>query len=187
MEDGGCSPVSSGNRPELRFFGGWRYAEDLCGDANLARTGYAEGVPMGGELPQPAKGQKAPRFLVLAMKDPIGANLERVQIVKGWRDRKGALHEQVHDVAVAAKTGSTIDVATATYTNTVGAPELATVWEDPDFDPREHAFYYARVVEIPTPRWNVYDEVRLGSKVTEKAPKAVQDRAYTSPIWFTPR
>ncbi|MFO0691238.1 MAG: DUF3604 domain-containing protein [Myxococcota bacterium] len=179
--------ATSGPRIQVRFFGGFGFEAPDATRADAVAIGYRGGVPMGGELPQPAKGQKAPRFLVLAMKDPIGANLERVQIVKGWRDRKGALHEQVHDVAVAAKTGTTIDYANATYTNTVGAPELATVWEDPDFDPREHAFYYARVVEIPTPRWNVYDEVRLGTKPTEKAPKAVQDRAYTSPIWFTPR
>jgi hypothetical protein len=123
---------------------------------------------------------------VLATKDPIGANLERVQIVKGWRDRKGELHEKVYDVAVAEKTGSTVDLATATYTNAVGDAELFSFWEDPDFDRREQAFYYARVVEIPTPRWTDYDAVRLGTDVAKASPMALQDRAYTSPIWYTP-
>ncbi|MBY0399280.1 DUF3604 domain-containing protein [Myxococcota bacterium] len=187
--------ATSGPRIQVRFFGGFDFEGGDATRSDVVAIGYRRGVPMGSELPQPkaqpatqpARGQKAPRFLVLATKDPIGANLERAQIVKGWRDRKGELHEQVYDVEVAAKTGSTIDYAHATYTNTVGEAELGVVWEDPDFDPKEQAFYYARIVEIPTPRWNVYDEVRLGTKVTDKAPKAVQDRAYTSPIWFTPR
>ncbi len=141
---------------------------------------------MGGDLLPRARGDGAPRFLVMAMKDPIGANLERVQIVKGWREKNGELREKVYDVAVAEKTGSTVDLEHATYTNTVGAAELAALWEDPDFDRREHAFYYVRVVEIPTPRWTGYDAVRLRTDVTPDSPKAVQDRAYTSPIWYTP-
>ena len=122
----------------------------------------------------------------MALKDPIGANLERIQIVKGWREKNGDLREQVYDVAVAEKIGSTVDLANATYTNTVGAAELGTWWEDPDFDRREHAFYYARVVEIPTPRWTAFDAVRLGTEVAKESPMALQDRAYTSPIWYTP-
>lgn len=178
--------ATTGPRIRVRFFGGWDYAPQDPARPDAVARGYAGGVPMGGDLPRSPGGAHAPRFLVMAMKDPIGANLERVQIVKGWRDSAGELHEQVYDVAVAEKRGSTVDVATATYTNTLGDAELAAVWEDPDFDAREQAFYYARVIEIPTPRWNVYDQVRLGSEVPEAAPKAVQDRAYSSPIWYTP-
>lgn len=179
--------ATSGPRIQVRLFGGYDFGGRDATRSDAVANGYQVGVPMGGALPQPTSDRAAPTFVVLAMKDPIGANLERAQIVKGWRDRAGELHEKVYDVAVAAKTGTTIDYARATYTNSVGAAELSAVWEDPDFDRREQAFYYARIVEIPTPRWNVYDEVRLGTKPTEKAPKAVQDRAYTSPIWFTPR
>lgn len=178
--------ATTGPRIQLRFFGGFDYAKSDVDRPDAVALGYQSGVPMGGVLPRAGKGRSAPRFLVLAAKDPIGANLERVQIVKGWRDRKGELLERVYDVAVAAKTGSTVDSAHATYTNTIGAAELATFWEDPDFDAKEQAFYYVRVIEIPTPRWNLYDEVRLGSEVTDAAPKAVQDRAYSSPIWYTP-
>ncbi len=178
--------ASTGPRMQVRFFGGWGYSPDDPKRPDVVARGYRGGVPMGGELPPRGRRDRAPRFLVLATKDPIGANLERVQIVKGWRDRRGELHEKVHDVAVAAKTGSTVDLATATYTNAVGDAELFAWWEDPDFDPREQAFYYARVVEIPTPRWTDYDAVRLGTDVAKEAPMALQDRAYTSPIWYTP-
>jgi hypothetical protein len=178
--------ASTGPRMQVRFFGGWHYAADDVTRPDVVARGYRGGVPMGGELPPRDRRDGAPRFLVLATKDPIGANLERVQIVKGWRDRKGELHEKVYDVAVAEKTGSTVDLATATYTNAVGDPELFSFWEDPDFDRREQAFYYARVVEIPTPRWTDYDAVRLGTDVAKASPMALQDRAYTSPIWYTP-
>jgi len=178
--------ATTGPRIQVRLFGGWRYAPEDVSRPDVVAVGYRGGVPMGGVLPARAGEDGAPRFLVLAAKDPIGANLERVQIVKGWRERDGTLREKVYDVAVARMTGSTVDVARATYTNEVGDAELAAWWEDPDFDRRESAFYYVRVVEIPTPRWNVYDAVRLGADVTPDAPRAVQDRAYTSPIWYTP-
>ena len=178
--------ATTGPRIQLRFFGGWRYSAQDATRPDAVRIGYRQGVPMGGDLPARPQEGGAPRFLVLAQKDPIGANLERIQIVKGWQERDGSLREKVHDVAVAEKTGSTVDLATATYTNTVGAAELSAVWEDPDFDPRERAFYYARIIEIPTPRWTDYDVVRLGSDVTPDAPMALQDRAYGSPIWYAP-
>jgi hypothetical protein len=162
-----------------------------------ASVGYAKGVPMGGDLSN-APGGKAPTFLVGALKDPIGANLDRIQIIKGWLDAKGELHEKVYDVAWSgdrkpdAKTGkvpavgNTVDVAEATWTNTIGSPELITVWKDPDFDPSQRAFYYARVIEIPTPRWTAYDAKRFGIKIDPKIPMTTQERAYTSPIWYTP-
>ena len=178
--------ATTGPRIQVRFFGGFDYSAADVTRPDAVAIGYRKGVPMGGDLPARAHGAGSPRFLVMALKDPIGANLERIQIVKGWREQKGELREKVYDVAVAAKTGSTVDALHATYTNTVGTAELDAVWEDPDFDPREQAFYYARIVEIPTPRWTDYDAVRLASDVTPDAPKAVQDRAYTSPIWYTP-
>lgn len=178
--------ASTGPRMQVRFFGGWGYAAEDPTRPDAVVRGYRGGVPMGGELPPRGRKDRAPRFLVMASKDPIGANLERVQIVKGWRAKNGDLKEMVYDVAVAEKLGSTVDLATATYANTVGAAELFAYWEDPDFDRREHAFYYARVVEIPTPRWTDYDAVRLGTEVDAASPMALQDRAYTSPIWYTP-
>ncbi len=178
--------ASTGPRIQVRFFGGWEYSAQDVSRPDAVAIGYRKGVPMGGDLLPRARGDGSPRFLVMALKDPIGANLERVQIVKGWRESNGELREKVYDVAVAAKTGSTVDAEHATYTNTVGAAELADLWEDPDFDARERAFYYARIIEISTPRWTTYDAVRLTADVTPDAPKAVQDRAYTSPIWYTP-
>ena len=178
--------ASTGPRIQVRFFGGWRYSREDVTRPDAVARGYAGGVPMGGELPPRSQSDDAPRFLVMAMKDPIGANLERVQIVKGWREKSGELREKVYDIALAEKTGSTVDLARATYTNAVGSAELSTCWEDPDFDRREHAFYYARIVEIPTPRWTDYDAVRLGTDVAKESPMALQDRAYTSPIWYTP-
>ena len=188
--------ATTGSRITVRFFGSFDYdAEDLT-RPDVARIGYRKGVPMGGELGA-AKPGHAPRFLVLATRDPNGANLDRIQIVKGWRTERGALKEKVYDVALsdgrevgpdgkAPAVGSTVDAARATYQNTIGAPQLATWWEDPDFDPEAHAFYYARVLEIPTPRWTTYDAVRLGADIPEAAPREIQDRAYTSPIWYAP-
>jgi hypothetical protein len=136
-------------------------------------------------------------FLVAAMKDPIGANLDRIQVVKGWLDAQGGLHEKVHDVVWGGDrkpgpdgklpgVGSTVDIANATWTNTIGAPELIRVWKDPDFDPALKAFYYLRVIEIPTPRWTAYDTKRFGVKPLEGTRLTVAERAYTSPIWYTP-
>lgn len=176
--------ATSGPRMQVRFFGGWRYAPEDVMRPDGVRAGYEKGVPMGGDLP-PRSGE-APGFLVMALKDPSGANLERVQIVKGWLEADGTLREKVHDVIIAEKTGSTVDTARATYQNTIGAAELSAFWQDPDFDPAERAFYYARVVQIPTARWTAYDAVRLGTELAPGIPREVQDRAYTSPIWYTP-
>jgi hypothetical protein len=152
---------------------------------------------MGGDLSSAPQG-KSPTFLVAAMKDAIGANLDRIQIIKGWVDKAGKTQERVYDVAVSGgrtidadgrcKTpvGDTVDVANATWTNTIGAPELITVWKDPDFDPRLRAFYYVRVLEIPTPRWTAYDAVRFGINPLPGTLMKLQERAYTSPIWYTP-
>ena len=188
--------ATTGSRITLRFFGGWEFEEDDAARPDLVRRGYRDGVPMGADLPESAAGAEGPRFLVRALKDPNGANLDRIQIVKGWRDADGALHEEVHDVALGGErrrglfgireVGSTVDVANATYTNTIGAAELSAFWQDADFDPEQHAFYYVRVIEIPTPRWSTYDAARFGVSLDERAPRSVQDRAYASPIWYSP-
>ena len=179
----------------VRFFGGWNFTADDLRNRQPAFIGYQKGVPMGGDLGP--KASDAPNFMVYALRDPIGANLDRVQIVKGWMDAGGKLHEKVYNVAWSTGreidadgklpvVGNTVDLEAATWTNTIGASELMTVWTDPDFDPAERAFYYARVLEIPTPRWVVYDKVRLGAEIPEDAPLIGQERAYTSPIWYTP-
>ncbi len=187
---------TSGPRIAVRFFGGWEFTNDDLRSRAPAFIGYAKGVPMGGDLSKASKG-KVPNFMVYALRDPIGANLDRIQIVKGWMDKKGKTHEKVYDVVWSdnrkpnAKgklppVGNTVDLEAANWTNTIGASELATVWTDPDFDPKQKAFYYARVIEIPTPRWVLYDKVRLGAKVPKEAKLTLQERAYTSPIWYTP-
>jgi hypothetical protein len=162
-----------------------------------AHIGYSKGVPMGGDLAAAPEG-KSPRFLVAALKDPMGANLDRYQVVKGWLDSKGKLHEKVYDVAWSGdrtpdpqtgkvpSVGSTVDVESATWTNTMGAPELAVVREDPDFDPSEPAFYYGRVIEIPTPRWTAYDAQRFNISALPDTRMTITERAYTAPIWYTP-
>jgi hypothetical protein len=189
---------TTGTRMLVRFFGGWDFTARDAQDRMPARVGYTKGVPMGGDLSNAPKG-KAPTFLVAALKDPIGANLDRYQIVKGWLDKAGTLHEKVYDVAWSGarkpdpKTGklppigNTVDVAEATWTNTIGAPELIAVWRDPDFDPSQPAFYYGRVIEIPTPRWTAYDAKRFGVKPLSGTQMTVTERAYTSPIWYTPK
>lgn len=186
---------TTGPRLTVRFFGGWEYTSaDATGD--LAVAGYGKGVPMGGDLSAGAAG-KSPTFLVAAMKDPEGGNLDRIQIVKGWMDAEGALQEKVYDVVWSGErsfgvdgklpaVGNTVDVANATWTNTIGAPELLKMWQDPDFDPASRAFYYVRVLEIPTPRWTAYDTKRFKLKMTDNVPMTTQERAYTSPIWYTP-
>jgi hypothetical protein len=187
---------TTGSRMGVRFFGGWGFTEEDLLTRTPAFAGYAKGVPMGGDLP--ARGEaEAPTFMVYALKDPIGGNLDRIQIVKGWMDASGETHEKVFDVVWAGERqagndgklspiGSTVDVERATWTNTIGAAELATVWADPEFDPSAPAFYYARVIEIPTPRWTAYDAFRMGSEVPEESPMETQERAYTSPIWYAP-
>lgn len=188
--------ATTGPRMTVRVFGGWDFqAEDLKGD--WVKAGYARGVPMGGTMK--ARGTGAPSFVISALKDPQDANLDRVQVVKGWVDGAGQSHEMVFDVvwsemdgkrkAKGAKVpavGDTIDLATATYQNTIGAPTLATVWSDPEFNPRQHAFYYVRVLQIPTPTWMAYDAVKYQLKLPPEIPLKHQERAYTSAIWYNP-
>jgi len=188
--------ATTGPRMLVRFFGGWEFTDADLNSRQPAFRGYEKGVPMGGDLRSAPFGT-APTFMVYALRDPIGANLDRIQIVKGWLDAGGTTHEKVYDVAWSgdrtpgadgkvAAVGSTVDVENANWTNTIGASELATVWTDPDFDPSESAFYYARVLEIPTPRWVVYDAFRFGVDLPAGAEVSHQERAYTSPIWYTP-
>ena len=189
--------ATTGGRMRVRFFTGWNLDEAEIGRADFAKYGYTHGVPMGGELSNAPAG-KAPRFLIRALRDPDGANLDRIQVIKGWLDSDGETHERIYDVAVSdgrkvgtdgrCKTpvGSTVNVETATYSNTIGDAVLATYWEDPDFDASESAFYYVRVLEIPTPRWTTYDAVYFGVEPPKNVPTTTQDRAYTSAVWYTP-
>jgi hypothetical protein len=189
---------TTGSRMLVRFFGGWGFEAKDVNSREPAFAGYDKGVPMGGTLPAKAGGASAPTFMVFALRDPIGANLDRIQIIKGWLAEDGTTAEKVYDVAVSdgrkigrngrckKAVGNTVDVENANWTNTIGASELATVWTDPDFDPKQLAFYYARVIEIPTPRWSTYDAFRLGVELPEDAPTTTQERAYTSPIWYSP-
>jgi hypothetical protein len=190
--------ATTGPRIVVRFFGGWDFAEADARVRLPAEVGYGKGVPMGADLPAAPEGARAPSFLVAALKDPNSGNLDRIQIVKGWVDADGETQERVHDVVCAGDrepdadgklppVGDTVDVATATFANTIGAPELITVWTDPDFDPARRAFYYARVIEIPTPRWTAYEAVWFGVETSEDVPMMTQERTYTSPIWYTPQ
>ncbi len=190
--------ATTGPRMALRFFGGWNYAAADARAGDIARAGYARGVPMGGELNRAAKGQ-TPRFLIQAMKDPRGATLDRVQIVKGWIDAAGKTHEKVFDVVwsnpakrkigadgkVPKITGN-VDVANASYDNSVGAPVLSAMWADPTFVRGQQAFYYVRVLEIPTPRWTAYDAKKFNVTMAKYVPMITQERAYSSPIWYNP-
>jgi len=189
--------ATTGPRMRVRFFGGYDFTEDDVLRRDLALLGYSKGVPMGGDLKAAPEG-RAPGFLVYALRDPAGANLDRVQIIKGWIDENGKPQEKVYDVAWSdgRKTdpngklppvGDTVDLSIPSWTNTIGASELGTVWTDPDFDPEEKAFYYARVLEIPTPRWTAYDKVEFDLDLPEGIPLKQQERAYTSPIWYTPK
>lgn len=188
--------ATTGPRIMVRFFGGWDYTAEDLNSRMPAFRGYEKGVPMGGDL-RAQSGSDTPTFMVYALRDVIGANLDRIQIIKGWIDKKGNTHERVYDVAwsvgrepdangVLPAVGNTVDIAAANWSNTIGASELGTVWSDPDFDPEQAAFYYARVLEIPTPRWIVYDAFRFGVDIPEGAETVHQERAYTSPIWFDP-
>jgi hypothetical protein len=188
---------TTGPRIIVRFFGGWEFEAADANTRSPAIAGYTKGVPMGGDLGAAPQG-RAPSFLVAALKDSIGANLDRVQIVKGWLDSAGRTHERVFDVAWSGDrrpdaqgrlpaVGNTVDVAAANWTNTIGTGELITVWRDPAFDPAQRAFYYARVLEIPTPRWSTYDARYFGVTLPPEVPRSVQQRAYTSPIWYSPR
>jgi hypothetical protein len=188
--------ATTGPRMAVRFFGGWDFESRDANNRMPAAVGYAKGVPMGGDL-NAAPAGKSPTFLVAALKDPIGANLDRYQVVKGWLDSRGEVHEKVYDVAWSGgrkpgadgklpPVGNTVDIPNATWTNTIGAPELIAVWKDPNFDPSQRAFYYGRVIEIPTPRWTAYDAKYFGVKMPPEVPMTTTERAYTSPIWYTP-
>jgi hypothetical protein len=189
--------ATTGTRITVRVFGGWDFQADEVVRPDFIDQGYRRGVPMGGTLIEAPDGA-APSFMIRALRDPDGANLDRVQVIKGWLDEKGETQERIFDIAVSdgrkigsdgrtrEPVGNTVDVATATYTNSVGAAYLAAHWQDPDFDPDEHAFYYIRVLEIPTPRWTTYDAAFYGIKRPDNVPATIQDRAYTSPIWYTP-
>jgi len=187
---------TSGTRLRVRVFGGWDFEPEEVDRGDFAKEGYARGVPMGGDL-RNAPDDKAPVLMVRAIRDPDGANLDRIQIVKGWLDKDGKTQEKVYDVAwsddreVGAEgklppVGNTVNVEEATYTNTIGDPMLFAYWKDPDFDPSQRAFYYVRVLEIPTPRWTTYDAKVFGVKRPKDVPSSIQERAYTSPIWYTP-
>ncbi|HKG99979.1 MAG TPA: DUF3604 domain-containing protein, partial [Bradyrhizobium sp.] len=176
---------------------GWDFEAADANNRTPARVGYTKGVPMGGDLNNAPQG-KSPTFLVAALKDPIGANLDRIQVIKGWVGKDGQTQERIYDVAVCegrkidtdgrsrTSVGSTVDVANATWTNSIGAGEMITVWKDPDFDPALRAFYYVRVIEIPTPRWTAYDAKYFGIKMPAEVTMTTTERAYTSPIWYTP-
>ena len=189
--------ATTGTRIAVRFFGGWDYAPGDIHKPAYLDIAYGKGVPMGGDLTA-APQNRAPAFIAVAAKDPDGANLDRIQIIKGWLDKDGNVHEQVYDVALsdgrqvdaatgkAPPVGATVNVAAASYTNTIGDPTLAAQWTDPDFDAGQRAFYYVRVIEIPTPRWTAYDAKYFKIDLPDHIPTTVQDRAYTSPIWYTP-
>ena len=187
--------ATTGPRMKLRFFGGFDFAEtDINGD--FVAAGYERGVPMGGDLSSAPDGT-APTFIVSALKDSQGANLDRVQIIKTWVDGDGAAQEAIHDVVWSDNrqpdangklpaVGNTVDLATATYENTIGATQLTGVFQDPDFDPAVKSVYYVRVLEIPTPRWTLYDKVHLGAEPDDNVPLVHQERGFSSPIWYTP-
>lgn len=189
--------ATTGTRIRVRVFGGWNFTPEDMSTPDFSAKGYRNGVPMGGDLTNAPKG-KAPTFMVRALRDPDGANLDRIQIIKGWLDKKGETHERIYDVAVSdgrkigrdgrckKSVGSTVNIEKATYTNTIGDALLTAYWQDPEFDPKESAFYYVRVLEIPTPRWTTHDSAFFKIKLTDKVPPTIQDRAYTSAIWYTP-
>ncbi len=191
--------ATSGTRMTVRFFGGWHFTEQDINRPDYVDVGYARGVPMGADLSAAPKGA-APTFMIQAARDPQAANLDRIQVIKGWRDKAGETHEKIFDVALSdgrqpdangniPPVGSTVDIEQASYQNNIGDPELAVVWQDPQFDPKELAFYYVRVLEIPTPRWTTYDAAFYGNDIDSippRAPRIIQERAYTSPIWYSP-
>lgn len=186
---------TTGPQIKVRFFGGWKYGANDVAGSDFVTRGYAKGVPMGGTISGPS--DKAPSFVVWASKAPDSGNLDRIQIIKGWVDAKGVQQKKIYNVAWSGErrknaegdlpaVGNTVDVGKATYSNSIGAAELATLWEDPDFEDEQYAFYYVRVLEIPTPRWSTYDAARLGMDVPGGLPTSIQERAYTSPIWYQP-
>ncbi|RZV56505.1 MAG: DUF3604 domain-containing protein, partial [Pseudomonadales bacterium] len=186
---------TTGPRMVLRFFGGWNFNNSLL-QGDWVKTAYAVSVPMGGVLRE--RTGNAPTFILEVLKDPMGANLDRAQIVKGWVDKDGSTKERVYDVVWSdpdkrplengrvKPVGDTVDLSVPSYANTIGAATLKSIWRDPDFDPLQRAFYYVRVLEIPTPRWVAYDAVRYGLSLPENIPQKTQERAYSSPIWYEP-
>ncbi len=190
--------ATTGTRIKVRLFAGWDYEAKDIDRYDMAKYAYKNGVPMGGDLIG-QRGNGAPKFLVQAIKDPDWANLDRIQMVKGWTDEAGAAYEKVYDIAVSdgriigadgkctSPVGNTVNIGEATFDNSIGETQLETYWEDPDFDPSQRAFYYVRVLEIPTPNWTVYDAKYLGLELPEDEITIIQDRAYTSPIWYTPK
>jgi hypothetical protein len=189
--------ATTGTRIRVRVFAGWDFEDTDVARPDFVLQGYRRGVPMGGDLWEAPAGT-APSLVIRALRDPDGANLDRVQVIKGWLDNKGETHERIYDVVVSDgrtigadgrckdPVGNTVDIPTATFTNTIGDAILAAHWQDPDFDPAEPAFYYVRVLEIPTPRWTTYDAAFFGIDLPDTVPATIQDRAYTSPIWYTP-
>jgi hypothetical protein len=188
--------ATTGSRMMVRFFGGWDFTAADAQNRLPAAVGYGKGVPMGGDLAAGPSG-KSPSFLVAALRDPLSGNLDRIQVVKVWVDAAGKRHEKVFDAVWSGDrkpgadgrlplVGNTVDVASATWTNTIGSPELITVWTDPEFDPEVSAAYYARVLEIPTPRWTAHEAKRFGITMKDEIPMVTTERAYTSPIWYTP-
>jgi len=188
---------TTGTRIRVRVFAGWDFDPDEISRPDFVDQGYQRGVPMGGTLTGAPDGG-APSFMIRALRDPDGANLDRVQIIKGWLDEDGETHERIYDVAVSGgreigedgrarePVGNTVNIEKATFTNTIGDAVMGAYWQDPDFDPDEHAFYYVRVLEIPTPRWTTYDAAFYDIPLPDTVPPTLQDRAYTSPIWYTP-
>lgn len=187
---------TTGPQIKLRFFGGWRFTASDADSTDLAERGYRGGVPMGGTLSSAGE-QQVPGFLLWAARDPDSANLDRLQVVKGWVDGSGKQHEKIYDVAWSddrqpdasghlPAVGNTVDTATGSYSNSIGSPQLSAFWQDPDFDATERAFYYVRVLEIPTPRWSTRDAALLGEEVPAGLPASIQERAFSSPIWYTP-
>ena len=188
--------ATTGPRMKVRFFGGWNFEASDVDSNKMAEIGYAKGVPMGGDLTRNNDGT-APQFLIRVVKDPKGANLDRVQVIKGWLDATGQSHEQVFNVAWSDSrkldaqgklpaVGNTVDLTVPSYKNSIGSPELSTLWTDPTFEPEQRAFYYVRVLQIPTPRHSLYDAVALQIPPPEEGPATIQERAYTSPIWYAP-
>ena len=189
---------TSGPLIRVRFFGGWGFTDETLNSGDWVAQGYADGVPMGGDLPAMPEGASAPTFMAWALKDPQSGHLDRIQIVKGWYGKDGQPWEHIYDVAWSdgrepdptsgkiPPVGNTVDVPNASYTNTIGDSQLSVVWTDPDFDPTRHTVYYVRVIEIPTPRWSTYDAKKLGMEPRPDVPATIQERAWSAPIWYTP-
>lgn len=186
---------TTGPRITLRVFGGWDFSEQDLNSKPFQNIGYSKGVPMGGDLPQKPHNAKAPNLMIMALRDPDGANLDRVQVIKGWVDVKGKSQEKIYNVSWSGNRkvddngklpsiGNTVDAVNATWSNNIGSAELSTVWTDPDFKAELKAFYYVRVLEIPTPRWTTYDASRFSIDIPKGAPRSIQERAYSSPIWY---